>query len=311
MLAVADTLQRGEEVRQRGGEAELPEHRPPVRGVRAHQLDARGGRRRAARAASRSRRGRTSGTRRSPRPRPTPSRAPTRARSRPSARSRGSAPSATRRRTGGSPRWSMRECASSAPITKPPVAPIAKPSAASRRREGGRLQERHDRAAAPRGFGRSKSARIIVVDVRHRRRVDGERALSSRSGSRARESPPSSPRGARATASRSTRAPPARLTPAARSTGRSTATDAIRLVLTQWLGSRYGAGSEAHRCGARGAPRADRRRERRAARRLDRHVGDRPRVAPRQGRGDRRDRGDRRGGQPVVHARGRAPSGRC
>src|SRR5438128_762377 len=78
--------------------------------------------------------------------------------------------------------------------------------------------------------------------------------------------------------SRSTPRSQALLTPAARSRGRSTATDAIRSVLTQALHSRHGTRTEADRGGAAGAPRADRRRERRAARRVDRHVGNGTRV---------------------------------
>ena len=61
---------------------------------------------------------------------------------------------------------------------------------------------------------------------------------------------------------------------------------------------------------ARGAPRADRRRERRPAGRLDGDVGAGARVAARQGRRRPARGGDRRGRQPVVHAARRAPSGR-
>ena len=60
-----------------------------------------------------------------------------------------------------------------------------------------------------------------------------------------------------------------------------------------------------HRRRAGGAPRAHRGRRRRAARRVDGHVGAGAGVAAREGAADRRGRGDRRGRQPVVHAPGR------
>src|SRR5439155_977476 len=47
---------------------------------------------------------------------------------------------------------------------------------------------------------------------------------------------------------------------------------------------------------------AHRRRERRAARRVDRHLGARARLAPGEGRRDGSRGGSRRRGQPVVHA---------
>ena len=61
---------------------------------------------------------------------------------------------------GSSPRWSMRECASTAPMTKPPVAPIAKPSAASLPVNAAAFSSVTMRSGAC-GFGRWKSAPIM------------------------------------------------------------------------------------------------------------------------------------------------------
>src|SRR3954447_16630718 len=74
-------------------------------------------------------------------------------------------------------------------------------------------------------------------------------------------------------------------------------------VLLFSVESRHGPQSVACRRRAAGTAGTDGRRERRAARRLDRDVGDCPRLAAREGRRDRGCGGDRRGRQPVVHAR--------
>jgi hypothetical protein len=62
---------------------------------------------------------------------------------------------------GRKPRWSIRECASSAPRTKPPVAPIAKPRAASFAVNAAALRSVTTSSGAS-GFGRSNSARNTV-----------------------------------------------------------------------------------------------------------------------------------------------------
>src|SRR3954452_1695761 len=111
------------------------------------------------------------------------------------------------------------------------------------------------------------------------------------------------------TASRSAVRPLARRTPAARSTSRSTAIDAIALVLTERLDSRYGPGAEADGRRAAGAASADRRRRWSPAGGLDGHLGAGKAVPARGGFRDGRARGNRRGRQPVVHARRRLRAG--